>query len=82
MHDYLLQHHQSGLANCGMDVCDNLEHVVETSLQQCILQPLSHCIYQCIEEYFSQSGHLVQLQHSIHHNKSKSPEEMGIRVRV
>jgi len=79
MHDFLLQHHRSGLANCGMDACDNLEHVIETSLQQCILQPLSHYIYLRIEEYFSRNGYLFQLQRSVHQGKTKSPEEMGIR---
>ena len=81
MHDHLMQHHRSGLVNCGMDACDNLEHVVETSLQQCILQPLSHYIYLRIEEYFSRNGYLFQLQRSVHQGKTKNPEEMGIRVR-
>ena len=81
MHDHLLQHHYSALANCGMDACNNFEHVVETSLQQCILQPLSHYIYLRIEEYFSQNGDLFQLQRSVHQGKTKNTEEMGIRVR-
>ena len=80
MHDYLVQHHRSALLSCGMEACNNFEHVVETTLQQCILQPLSHYVYLRIEEYYSQNGFLFQVQRSVHQGKLKSPEDMGIRV--
>lgn len=82
MHDHLLQYHHAELANCGMESCNNFEHVVETSLQQCILQPLSHYVYLRIDEHFMEDGALFQVQRSVHQGKNKSPEEMGIRVRV
>ncbi len=80
MHEFLLSEHKSGLINCGMESCDNFGHVMETTLQQVILHPLSHYIYLRIEEYYSQNGFLFQVQRSIHQGKLKQPEEMGIRV--
>ncbi len=80
MHNHLLEHHRAGLIGAGMESCNNFEHVVETSLQQCILQPLSHFVYLRIEEYFTQNGFLFQVQRSIYQGKNRSPEEMGIRV--
>ena len=64
-----------------MESCNNFEHVVETSLQHCILQPLSHYVYLRIDEHFMEDGALFQVQRSVHQGKNKTPEEMGIRVR-
>lgn len=80
MHELLLSDYKTGLINSGMDSCDNFGHVVETTLQQVILHPLSHYIYLRIEEYYSQNGFLFQVQRSIHLGRLKQPEEMGIRV--
>ena len=80
MHEYLLQHHQNDLNNCGMEGCDNAGHVLECALQEVILQPLSHFVYLRIEEYYATNGHLFQVQRSIHQGKLKTTEEMGIRV--
>ncbi len=80
MHDHLLLHHRPGLVGAGMESCNNFEHVVETSLQQCILQPLSHFVYLRIEEYFTHNGYLFQVQRSIYQGRNRLPEEMGIRV--
>ena len=82
MHDFLLQNYRADLMNCGMESCDNVEHVMETTLQQCILQPLSHYVYLRIEEYFTQNNFLFQVQRSIYQGKQKSPEGFGIRVGV
>ena len=81
MRDYLLEHHKSDLAACGMESCDNFEHVMETTLQLCILRPLSHYVYLRIEEYYTSNGFLYQVQRSIQQGKLKKHEEFGIRVR-
>jgi len=80
MQDHLLQHHHGDLESLGMESCDNFGHVVECTLQECIVQPLSHFIYLRIEEYYATNGHLFQLQRSIHQGKLKSPDDLGIRV--
>ena len=80
MHDHLLQHHHAELTNYGMEACNNFEHVVETSLQQCILRPLSLYVYLRIEEHLMEDGSLFQVQRSVHQGKNRTPQEMGIRV--
>ncbi len=80
MHEYLLEHHVGELNSSGMELCDNAGHVVECTLQECILQPLSHFVYLRIEEYYATNGHLFQVQRSIHQGRLKTTEEMGIRV--
>ena len=80
MREYLLEHHKSDLVACGMDSCDNFEHVMETTLQLCILRPLSHYVYLRIEEYYTSNGFLYQVQRSIQQGKLKKLEEFGIRV--
>ena len=80
MHDYLLQHHHTDLLNCGMESCSNFEHVVETSLQQCVLGPISLYVYLGIEEHLMEGGSLFQVQRSVHQGKNRTPQEMGIRV--
>ncbi len=80
MQDYLLQNHRGDLEGLGMESCDNFGHVVECTLQENIVQPLSHFIYLRIEEYYATNGHLFQLQRSIHQGKLKTPDELGIRV--
>ena len=82
MREYLLEHHKSDLATCGMESCDNFEHVMETTLQLCILRPLSHYVYLRIEEYYTSNGFLYQVQRSIQQGKLKKQEEFGIRVRM
>ena len=80
MHDYLLQNHHGDMVNSGMDSCSNFEHVVETSLQQCVLGPLSLYVYLGIEEHLMEGGSLFQVQRSVHQGKNRTPQEMGIRV--
>ena len=80
MREFLLEHHRSDLVTCGMESCDNFEHVVETTLQQCILRPLSHYVYLRIEEYYTSNGFLYQVQRSIQQGKLKKQEDFGIRV--
>ena len=80
MHDHLLQNHHSELLNCGMEACSNFEHVVETSLQQCILRPLSMHVYLRLEEHLMENSSLFQVQRSVHQGKFRTPQEMGIRV--
>lgn len=80
MREHLLEHHKSDLVTCGMESCDNFEHVLETTLQQCILRPLSHYVYLRIEEYYTSNGYLFQVQRSIQQGKLKKQEDFGIRV--
>ena len=80
LHDYLLQNHRADLLNSGMESCSNFEHVVETSLQQCVLGPLSLYVYLGIEEHLMEGGSLFQVQRSVHQGKNRTPQEMGIRV--
>ena len=82
MREHLLEHHKSDLVTCGMESCDNFEHVLETTLQQCILRPLSHYVYLRIEEYYTSNGYLFQVQRSIQQGKLKKQEDFGIRVSV
>ena len=82
MREHLLEHHKSDLVACGMESCDNFEHVVETTLQLCILRPLSHYVYLRIEEYYTSNGFLFQVQRSIQQGKLKKQEDFGIRVSV
>ena len=77
MREYLLEHHKSDLVTCGMESCDNFEHVMEMTLQLCILRHLSHYVYLRIEEYYTSNGFLYQIQRSIQQGKL---EEFGIRV--
>jgi hypothetical protein len=79
LHDYLLQNHRADLLNSGMESCSNFEHVVETSLQQCVLGPLSLYVYLGIEEHLMEGGSLFQVQRSVHQGKNRTPQEMGIR---
>ena len=81
MREYLLEYYKSDLVACGMESCDNFEHVIETTLQLCILRPLSHYVYLRIEEYYTSNGFLYQVQRSIQQGKLKKQEEFGIRVR-
>ena len=80
MRDYLLEHHRASLIACGMESCNNFEHVMETTLQLCILRPLSHYVYLRIEEYYTSNGYLYQVQRSIQQGKLKKLEDFGIRV--
>jgi hypothetical protein len=82
MHDHLLQNHHSELLNCGMEACSNFEHVVETSLQQCILRPLSMHVYLRLEEHLMENSSLFQVQRSVHQGKFRTPQEMGIRENI
>ena len=82
MHDYLIHHHLDDLVACGMESCTNFEHVVETSLQQCVLGSLSLYVYLGIEEHLMEGGSLFQVQRSVHQGKHKTPQDMGIRVSV
>ena len=63
-----------------MASCPNVEHVIETALQQSVLQPLSHFVYLRIEEFFTSNGSMLKVQRSIFQGKAKSPTEMGVRV--
>ena len=80
LHDHLLQHHHADLVSAGMEACSNFEHVVETSLQQCVLGPLSLYVYLGIEEHLMEAGSLFQVQRSVHQGRHKTPQEMGVRV--
>lgn len=77
--EVLLNDYKNDLSQCGMDQCTNFEHVMETSLQLCIVEPLSPALYELMKKCFDCSKSTVNLQKGMEASHFKSSEQMGIR---
>ena len=82
MREVLLDNYRVELLSHGMDSCNNFEHLLEATLQQCITQPLHKFLYSKLEEYMTSTGSLTQLKGAVDNAKNKTPEELGIRVNL
>lgn len=80
MRELLLTHYKMDLLLQGMDSCKNFEHLLENTLQQCIIQPMHFFLYSSLHESLEQNGSMGQMKTAIENALNKSPEELGIRV--
>lgn len=80
MRELLLDEHRVELLSHGMDSCHNFEHLLEATLQQCITLPLHKFLFDKLKENLTSTGSYGQLEEAVENAKTKSPEDLGIRV--
>lgn len=80
MREVLLNDYRDGLTQCGMEQCANVEHVIETALQHCVVKPLSPRLYQLLQTHFDSNKSTASLQKGMDTSHLKTTEQMGIRV--
>ncbi len=82
MRELLLTEYKVQLLNEGMDACQNFEHLLESSLQQCIILPLNSFLFTRLKDNLSENGSFDQMKNAIDNALTKTPEELGIRVSI
>ncbi len=80
MRELLLTDYKVELLGEGMDSCQNFEHLLESTLQQCIISPLNSFLYTRLKENLIQNGSFCQVKNAINNALTMTPEELGIRV--
>ena len=80
MRELLLTDYKVQLLDEGMDSCRNFEHLLESTLQQCIIMPLYNLLYSRLYDSMVKCGSFQQIKLSIDNALMKTPEELGIRV--
>ena len=81
MRELLLTDYKVELLGEGLDSCQNFEHLLESTLQQCIILPLNSFLHTRLKDNLIQNGSFSQVENAINNALTKTPEELGIRVR-
>ena len=82
MRELLLDEYRVELLSHGMDSCRNFEHLLESALQQCIIQPLYDFLYSRLKDSLIASGTFEQVREAIKNAKTKTQEDLAIRVSI
>ena len=80
MRELLLTDYKTDLLSEGMDSCQNFEHLLESTLQQCIILPLYSFLHTRLKDNLIHNGSFGQMKNAINNALTKTPEELGIRV--
>lgn len=85
--NYLVKHGEGELEalierernQLGKDEILNIDAILETSLHECVIQPLKQHIYRLFVNEYTRNGNLKLLSSNIKYARTKTPEEIGIR---
>lgn len=59
----------------------NIDAIIEGALHKCVIHPLKHHIYKLFVEECNRNGSLKLLSDNIKYARTKTTQELGIKVR-